>query len=79
MNPEHVVALIAAVLQVRNAVILNGIKDTAQRNAVSEQLGDTVEEARELVQQVVADTPAIPEAPNTKGAGVSSRIVPVDD
>jgi hypothetical protein len=68
MDNAYVIALIAAMLQVRNAVILSGV-DADRRDAVSQGLGDTVEEARELLASIVDETPEPLRAPNTKGDG----------
>ena len=71
MDSAHVIALIAAVLQVRNQVALSSSVDYDDRERIAASLGDPITEARELIQQVMSDEPALPEAPNTKGAGTN--------
>src|SRR6185437_11210713 len=51
MDSTHVIALIAANLMVRNAVIAS--------------LGDPIDEAKDLIRSVMSDEPKLPEAPNT--------------
>lgn len=63
MGAEHVIAMIAALLQVRNAVLDN---TAAQKGVTLGSHQDTVDEARELLQRVVDDRPQIPNAQNTK-------------
>lgn len=73
MDNAFLIALIAAVLQVRNQVAINGAgSDLDARDRIANALGDPIVEARELLQQVVDDQPPIPEAPNTKGAGANA-------
>ena len=55
--------MIAALLQVRNAVLDN---TAAQKGVTLGSHQDTVDEARELLQRVVDDRPQIPNAQNTK-------------
>lgn len=74
MDNAFLIALIAAVLQVRNQVAVNGAGDDIdRRDRVINALGDPIKEARELLEQVLNDQPEIPEAPNTKGAGLSTN------
>lgn len=73
MDSTHVIALIAAVLQVRNQVGLIGMTRDQQLDAIA-QFGDPIEEARQLIQHVVSDEPAFPDAPNTKGGMPSTSV-----
>ncbi len=63
MGAEHVIALIAAVLQVRNAIALNALQTQEQHDALLASLPDPIVEARALINAVVNDQPQIPEAP----------------
>ncbi len=67
MGAEHVIAIIAALLQVRNSVVIAAEPSPAKRDMIIESLGDPIQEARELLNHVIADNPQIPDAPNTKG------------
>lgn len=60
MGAEHVIALIASNLMVRNAVMY-------QTNPETFEYRDPIEEARELINLVVASNEPVPPAPNTKG------------
>jgi hypothetical protein len=70
MDNAYVIALIAAMLQVRNQVALIGLEGS-DRDTVVANLGDPIIEARELLETVVNDAPELPEAPNTKGGGTN--------
>jgi hypothetical protein len=72
MDNAYLIALIAAVLQVRNQVALNGCGDDLDaRERTANMLGDPIQEARELLDSVINDQPELPEAPNTKGGGTN--------
>jgi len=64
MDSTHVIALIAANLMVRNALIVNAAKPD-RRDAVIASLGDPIDEAKDLIRSVMSDEPKLPEAPNT--------------
>jgi hypothetical protein len=70
MDNAYVIAIIAAMLQVRNQIALIGLEGSDRDTAVA-NLGDPITEARELLEQVVSDAPELPEAPNTKGGGTN--------
>lgn len=75
MGAEHVIALIAALLQVRNAVLVGAEPSPAKREKLVASLGDPIEEARELLQQVISDQPKMPPAPNTMARhGVPTEV-----
>ncbi len=76
MGAEHVIAIIAALLQVRNQIAINAGRDIEHRQQIADLLGDPIQEARELLQAVVSEVPAMPDAPNTKG-GMPSVAVEV--
>lgn len=70
MDSTHVIALIAAVLQVRNQVaIASAGDDIERREHIAASLGDPIDEARELIRQVMSDEPKLPPAPNTMARG----------
>jgi hypothetical protein len=70
MDNAYVIALIAAMLQIRNQVALSAAPKN-ERTALAERLGDPITEARELLEAVVNEAPQLPEAPNTKGGGTN--------
>ena len=70
MDNAYVIALIAAMLQVRNQIALSASPVNERTNLIA-QLGDPITEARELLESVVNDAPELPEAPNTKGGGLN--------
>ncbi len=57
MGAEHVIAIIAALLQVRNSVVIAAEPSPAKRDIIIESLGDPIQEARELLNHVIADNP----------------------
>lgn len=69
MGAEHVIAIIAALLQVRNAIVVSAEPSPAKREALAASLGDPIEEARDLIKQVISDNPKLPEARNVMARG----------
>ena len=65
MDSTHVIALIASNLQVRNAVLAAAEPSPAKREKLVAAFGDPIDEAKELIRQVMSDEPRVPAAPNT--------------
>lgn len=73
MDSAHVIALIAAVLQMRNQLAVTAAPKS-EREAIAAALGDPIEEAKQLIEQVMSDELALPDAPNTKGGMPSAAV-----
>lgn len=69
MDSTHVIALIASNLMVRNQIALADAKNIDDRERIVTSLGDPIEEAKELIRQVMSDEPKLPPAPNTMARG----------
>lgn len=69
MDSTHVIALIASNLMVRNQLAVAGCATEAERVRAIALLGDPIEEAKELIRQVMSDEPKLPPAPNTMARG----------
>lgn len=69
MDSTHVIALIASNLMVRNQLAVAACMTEGERKRALDMLGDPIEEARELIRQVMSDEPKLPAAPNTMARG----------
>ena len=74
MDSTHVIALIASNLMVRNQLAIGAAKNSAERASLVEALADPIEEARQIIEQVMSDEPVMPDAPNTKGGRQSAAV-----
>ncbi len=73
MDSTHVIALIASNIMVRNQLAVS-MTPKGERSALMESLGDPIEEAKQLIEQVMSDEPAMPDAPNTRGGMPSEPV-----